>query len=260
MEFLNKLKILFLTVLILGIASGCGGGTIGTGPQGDDTTVSGRLLNTAGDYLANVEVTAADSNASTITDSEGRFELVAPVVDGQVYLTFSSTKFTVEASIGDIPAGTRQIEARIEVDEVRGIVSSVVLESVDTPTPIPTQTTGDSYKNDSKISQSYYGKVQNALSEPLDGVTIEIKKAKVRAKSNNLGKFSLRTTNVSGNVKFSVSYRDLNGSFSIKGVPTDKDVRINFTLKLSIEEAGIDPGTGEPKQILHAQLISKEEG
>jgi len=93
---------LFLFLLLVGMALGCGGGTSGTSSTGGllEKRFEGRLVDENGKVLDNATVEIASTGQTTKTDADGYFEILAEVPagpnevivtskEGKTYIIFS---------------------------------------------------------------------------------------------------------------------------------------------------------------------------
>lgn len=139
MTFSYRPIVVFLMCVVLGLAIGCGGGTMGT--QTGERTFDGTVLDDAGQPIVGLQVSLRDPNsgeevATVITDGDGKFSAVADV-DDSVLLEFSNTSTGATGQALLDVAGETDISLTAVVTGGANNTITVVVVT-DTPTPTPT--------------------------------------------------------------------------------------------------------------------------
>jgi hypothetical protein len=234
----------FFFILTLLSIVGCGGGTISTGSNSGSVEVKGIIQNSSKQIIKGAEITDLVTGVSVISNREGLFELKANLEDDGVNLLVKHKDVEGQIKVQVPEASQNEILLEITVDKISGAVVAVIVDSLETHNP----NKGD------EISQTFKATITSTRDMPLKDVKLSIPSARVSAKTNSNGKCSINTQNSTGKVKFSVVYKGVKGSFSLKNIPDNKKVTLNFHLKLSIDEGEIDPITGKPKKTLNIEV------
>ncbi len=240
------LKIFKLTLLLfIFCLAGCGGGTIGTGNHERVYTISGTVTDAEGKPLEGIEVSTETSPDSSVTDNQGRFQLVSEKTEAdEIIFSLKGSSFYAEAILNIPDSEENEIPVTIKVNQITGIVISVSIKSQQ-PEQNPSQ--------NETASQTYLGRFTGSSGKGISAVKVTEIKSRKSAISQKDGRFSIKTSDSFGKVKFNVRYKGLSGSFSLNNVP--KNVKLEFTIRLSIEEALIDPDSGETKRVLNLEVI-----
>ena len=111
----RTLRLLICTGLFSLSATGCGGGSSGTGGRELDGFV---LKGT--EPLTDVAVSTIPPSDAAVTDQLGHFTLSGLPYDDTLHLRFSSQSSTILVDIIDIPATTESIEMHCDYNEQSG--------------------------------------------------------------------------------------------------------------------------------------------
>ncbi len=104
-------------ILVILLATSCGGGTSGTGTMIDSL---GKLQNMSGNPVAGVEIQAETSKgaASVVTDSNGDYFFQIEVgEDREMLWLFSSSEGETQFVLEDIPAETKEVSILWQLNE-----------------------------------------------------------------------------------------------------------------------------------------------
>ncbi len=232
-----SMLVLFCCVAIFG---GCGssGGTIGTSP----TTFSGVVVGTDGNGIPNALVTLLTTGDSGRSDAIGHFSFTSEVAPGSQEILVQVGSFEATTILMGAPQDASEVKVRIEVDELHGIVTAVVVEELDPTGPVTAP------------QQTFVATMRTKQGKAIEGAVLSIPALGVRDSSGTSGVCTLHTTAAINDVSFMVTYRDASGRFMLHGIPADRNVLIKLAIKLTVEEGQIDPGTGKPKKILNIDI------
>ncbi len=129
----------WLAFLLL-VSPGCGSG----GPSEAPTTrFDGQVVDANGQGLGEVEVYLFDTNESSVTDESGQFSIESFKHSSSGSLFFKAGSFTNRVELGEFPADTLVVRARVEVQSSLGnarllsVEFSSELTPVEPPTPTP---------------------------------------------------------------------------------------------------------------------------
>ena len=112
-------RIVVSTLLALA-CGGCGGGTAGTGLD-QDSSFEGRVSSLGGTPIADVRVTIVGTQASSVTDSEGRFEIESPttVADSEIQIALDGDGINTTVRVPQLDATETRSALDISIDVVR---------------------------------------------------------------------------------------------------------------------------------------------
>lgn len=233
-QFPAILCLILLAIFPLLMLPGCGGGTRGTGDY--DSTLSGRVLNSSGKPLTNVQVTQLETGDSVATDSSGNFNLPVVVNMDSVTLLVENNSFSVSTEVNGLDSTKPVNNVVITIDEVSGIIESVDVGAISVdPTPPPTNQVH---------TQLITGVIVGRNGEGISRVSIKVDGATNGDSTNSQGKFALSTRARSDSVRLQIKYNNAKGAVRISGLPTDRDSEVEVTITLSIESS--QPGTPMP--------------
>jgi hypothetical protein len=235
-SFIRHIKSLFAVLSILLIAS-CGGGTSGTGPATTPSrTIQGLVVDGANLPIFEAIVEDLEGGEQAQTDEKGAFTLGAELDRQTLHLAVKTESFEGTTSLEIDQDAPDNLMVKIIVNEVTGIVSSVLIEQAQE---------SDLLVDTSKAkTQVFKGRVLNSKLSPVAGVTIKVQGSSTVLKTDKNGKFVYQSHKHVNQINFLITHRGLPGSFSIKNVPQNVQ-SVSFTVYLSIDYASTDPGSGE---------------
>ena len=135
-------RLVAVAVCIVLVICGCGGGSKGTGGGG----FGGTVVTTQSQPLSGVIVTLLETNASDITDVDGRFDLGPVIPTGKASLSVDTGRFQRNVSIADLPSTASMVTVVIQVDEENEDAEAIDVEVTEehedskSPTRSPTRT------------------------------------------------------------------------------------------------------------------------
>ncbi|MBX7143273.1 MAG: hypothetical protein K1X79_02370 [Oligoflexia bacterium] len=141
MTFSYRPIVIFLMCVVLGLAIGCGGGTMGT--QTGERLFDGTVLDDNGQPQPGIEVSIKDPQtgepvATVVTGDDGSFSASAEIESDSVVLEFTNptSGVTGEASL-DL-TGENQVSVTAVIKQKSGEAIYDVVLNVSFPTPSPT--------------------------------------------------------------------------------------------------------------------------
>lgn len=146
MKFLTPTKLFrnaLIMALMISVLLSCGGGTTSTGGSGP--LVTGKLIDTSGAALPNIEVSLLIEGAladAAFTDALGEFVVAAEAPISSATLQFSGGETNASVEVGNISPNASTVQLvikQIEPEHVEVVERTDSIASVD-PSPPPTPT------------------------------------------------------------------------------------------------------------------------
>lgn len=120
---IRKQLLTTLSLLLLLIFEGCGGGTVGTGTgERSVRSIEGRILLVSGAPLPDAEVTILETGESGTTDSSGTFMIETESVDAQISLEIQTETISSRVQVETDPSDP-VTQVNLEVDPVRQVTT-----------------------------------------------------------------------------------------------------------------------------------------
>ena len=229
----------------------------------------GLIVNSSGAPLQGAEVTDSQTGATTTTDAAGAFTLETDIKSRNPSLLVKTIGGVDQmVTLQNVPAGSTEVVVRLEVNEIKGIISVASVEVVTTPTTSPTPTPqpssggsggGETSPTPSSTAQwNFTGSVVDGKGAPLSGVAVLITPGSSKTSTGSNGSFSLSLKGKGTSATISISYRGLSGSATVRGLPTTGTAAIKVALVAIIESSEIDPNdpNSQPHTVLNVQVSS----
>lgn len=239
-------SLLLLVLLLVGmVASGCGGGTTGSGDL-INIKVTGAVVDTQGKGVVGASINDLISGTSASSGDGGAFELSAAAQSGVVSLDISANGTSGTIEVRDIPVAAKSVAIEVVIDAVSGIatLASVEIDPVSTA-PEP-----------EGVSQRIEGTVFGLTGRPVKN--LEVSAGTQRARTNSQGRFVLQTKTTNGRIELILRYKQHVGLVKISGIPRTRScsLRVRIEVSVTADQIPLPDPTGSKLNKLKTRIES----